>query len=215
MDSDNARKHPRLTLEDRLLIEELLKRGRTFAEIANRLSRPPATIGKEIAKNGGSQNYKAHIANQSYLKRISRCGRKNEIDYGDMLGIYDGIQQGKSIADIAKQLGVSRTVVANEVKARGGRDFYNPYENCKNSNEPIKEKYEEDLFNLPKPPSPVPAEKPLPLNFSTVEEPTSPENPLPITSIHIPHDLCKRLVALEMQVEILCESMKEILRSKN
>ncbi|GLY66608.1 MarR family transcriptional regulator [Amycolatopsis taiwanensis] len=62
----------RLTLEDRQRIAAWLREGIRCAEIARRLGRPRSTINREVARNGGPDDYRADQANKATLRRARR-----------------------------------------------------------------------------------------------------------------------------------------------
>ncbi|XXT79705.1 helix-turn-helix domain-containing protein [Sorangium sp. So ce726] len=64
----------RLTQEDRRRIAAWLTEGLTYTEIARRLSRPKSTITREVARNGGPEDYRADHAHQ--LTRLRARRRK-------------------------------------------------------------------------------------------------------------------------------------------
>ncbi|WP_438022191.1 helix-turn-helix domain-containing protein [Sorangium sp. So ce233] len=64
----------RLTQEDRRRIAAWLTEGLTYTEIARRLNRPTSTITREVARNGGPEDYRADHAHQ--LTRLRARRRK-------------------------------------------------------------------------------------------------------------------------------------------
>ncbi|MFC7619251.1 helix-turn-helix domain-containing protein [Microlunatus sp. GCM10028923] len=62
----------RLAYEDRRTISEGLAEGLSYAEIARRIRRPRSTVGREITRNGGPRNYRAHRAQQATTVRARR-----------------------------------------------------------------------------------------------------------------------------------------------
>lgn len=62
----------RLGFADREEISRSLAAGRSNAEIARRLGRSPSTIGREIARNGGRDAYRAASAHAGTLQRARR-----------------------------------------------------------------------------------------------------------------------------------------------
>ena len=55
----------RINLEERRLIEKLLKEGCSYKQISSHLNRSKSTISYEIKKGGGRENYSAEVANNS------------------------------------------------------------------------------------------------------------------------------------------------------
>ncbi|KYF97146.1 MarR family transcriptional regulator [Sorangium cellulosum] len=64
----------RLTQEDRRRIAAWLTEGLTYTEMARRLNRPKSTITREVARNGGPEDYRADHAHQ--LTRLRARRRK-------------------------------------------------------------------------------------------------------------------------------------------
>lgn len=62
----------RLTEDDRQRIAAGLARGLGYAEIARMLGRPTSTISREVARNGGSDGYRADNAHRSTERRARR-----------------------------------------------------------------------------------------------------------------------------------------------
>ena len=67
-----------LTLAEREEISRGIASDRSLRSIALRLGRSPSTISRELARNGGSQGYRAHAADQAawdQALRPKRCRR--------------------------------------------------------------------------------------------------------------------------------------------
>ncbi|HEY3502723.1 MAG TPA: helix-turn-helix domain-containing protein [Actinocatenispora sp.] len=62
----------RLTSQDRQRIAAALAEGLTYTEIGRRLRRPPSTILREVARNGGPDNYGAERAQEATKHRARR-----------------------------------------------------------------------------------------------------------------------------------------------
>ncbi|MGH9046150.1 MAG: IS30 family transposase [Acidimicrobiales bacterium] len=65
----------RLSMSDREEIRAGLVGGETFTAIAARLGRATSTISREVEKNGGRTNYRAHRAH----RRAARCARRPKV----------------------------------------------------------------------------------------------------------------------------------------
>ncbi|MEV0109551.1 helix-turn-helix domain-containing protein [Nocardia sp. NPDC050799] len=65
----------RLTQQERRQIAEGLARGLSYTEIAEHLKRPPSTITREVARNGGPNGYQAGVAHQATRERARRRRR--------------------------------------------------------------------------------------------------------------------------------------------
>jgi len=61
-----------LSLEDREEISRGLARGCSLRSIAGFLQRSPSTVSREVNKNGGTQRYRATVADKSAWKRSKR-----------------------------------------------------------------------------------------------------------------------------------------------
>ncbi len=68
----DGRSSSRLSLADREEISLGLERGDTFQSIAGRVGRDPSTIGREVARNGGRDGYRAWRADQHTHRRAAR-----------------------------------------------------------------------------------------------------------------------------------------------
>ncbi|MBB5081994.1 GbsR/MarR family transcriptional regulator [Nonomuraea endophytica] len=62
----------RLTQQDRQRIAAGLTDGLSYREIARRLDRPTSTITREIARNGGHNDYRPQQAHQASIQRARR-----------------------------------------------------------------------------------------------------------------------------------------------
>ncbi len=72
-----------LKYEDRLFIEESLKKGISITEIAYKLNRSLQTIYAELKRGDTGEvnklyekEYSAELGQKTYMKRKRRCGRK-------------------------------------------------------------------------------------------------------------------------------------------
>ncbi|MFD9946827.1 helix-turn-helix domain-containing protein [Nonomuraea sp. NPDC059023] len=61
-----------MTQQDRERIAAGLADGLSYAQIAQRLSRPTSTISREVARNGGPAGYRAQQAHQASVQRARR-----------------------------------------------------------------------------------------------------------------------------------------------
>lgn len=69
---------PHLTKDDRVSLGALLKAGLSIRECAKQIGFSPPGISKEIAKNGGRENYSPYQAHKRYLKlrlEVNQCHR--------------------------------------------------------------------------------------------------------------------------------------------
>ena len=66
-----------LTLAEREEISRGIASGRSLRSIALRLGRSLSTISRELARNGGSQGYRAHAAEQAAWDRALRRSAVN------------------------------------------------------------------------------------------------------------------------------------------
>ena len=79
-----------LTLEERIKIEFDYHLGKSISEIAKRIKKNRSTVYREI--NGkpreGKSRYRAHIAHENALKRISNRGNIRKMDKYEKLKKY-------------------------------------------------------------------------------------------------------------------------------
>lgn len=78
----------RLTNEDRQRIASGLAEGLGYAEIARRLDRPTSTISREVARNGGSDGYRADQAHQATGRRARRRKPMSSPELPAAVGTY-------------------------------------------------------------------------------------------------------------------------------
>ena len=69
------------TLSERNCLQQLLKEGKSYREIAKILNRSPSTISREVKRNFGKKKnrYNAWRATTLYIIRRRKCVRKNKI----------------------------------------------------------------------------------------------------------------------------------------
>ena len=75
------RVYTHLTLSEREYLEQKLKEGKSFRQIANALGRSPSTISREVKRNWSKKANRYHHwnANNCYKFRRKRCHRKNNL----------------------------------------------------------------------------------------------------------------------------------------
>lgn len=74
----NKKKH--LRDEERFCIQKMLRRGKSFSEIARTLDRGLSTISEEVTENGGREFYDARLAAQrAYLKQYRKKKNCNQV----------------------------------------------------------------------------------------------------------------------------------------
>ena len=71
------KKYTHLTHEDRVLIYELLRSGKSQKEIADKLQVHKSTIGREVKRNSGRKGYRPHQAEEIAQKRKVTARTKN------------------------------------------------------------------------------------------------------------------------------------------
>jgi IS30 family transposase len=64
--------HQRLTLADREEIRIGLSHGESFAAIAARLERPTSAVSREVARNGGREDYRAYLGHERAFQAARR-----------------------------------------------------------------------------------------------------------------------------------------------
>ncbi|MBO0687080.1 MAG: IS30 family transposase [Candidatus Dormibacteraeota bacterium] len=67
-----ARPRAALTIEDREEVSRGLARGDSYRAIARCIGRPPSTVSREVARNGGRKHYRASEAEQASIRRRRR-----------------------------------------------------------------------------------------------------------------------------------------------
>ncbi len=65
----------RLSNAEREEISRGLRGGESLRRIAARLARPPSTVSREVARNGGRQRYRAHLAEERAVRSARRPRR--------------------------------------------------------------------------------------------------------------------------------------------
>jgi IS30 family transposase len=67
----------RLSNAEREEISRGLRGGESLRRIAARLARPPSTVSREVARNGGRRRYRAHLAEDRAFRsaRRPRCAK--------------------------------------------------------------------------------------------------------------------------------------------
>ena len=100
-------KKPHITYEERVKIEGFLKDGYSYKEIANNLDRGKTTIGDEICRNGGKENYSAKRADtRAYFRQYRKkrgCNRVS-MDRGLQRFVEKRLECGWSPETISKRL---------------------------------------------------------------------------------------------------------------
>lgn len=69
-----------LTINEREQIFLLFHQGYSIRLIAKTLKRSPSTISRELARNQEQLSYSPSIAQENYVKRKAKCGRKRLLD---------------------------------------------------------------------------------------------------------------------------------------
>lgn len=101
----NKRKH--LTDKERFCIEKLLRRGKSFGEIARTLNRGLSTISEEVSANCGRSHYDARLAAQrAYWKQYRKKRHCNRVALdGHLVKFVDkNLRRGWSPETIAARL---------------------------------------------------------------------------------------------------------------
>ena len=92
-----------LTYEEKKIINEFLKDGRSITEISRKIDRPLPTIHLEIKRNGGRIIYSAEESHQKYraAKNVKNKHPENKIQT-QLMRIQKSIQQIKEILNDSK-----------------------------------------------------------------------------------------------------------------
>lgn len=103
----------RLTHEDRQHIASALAEGLAYAEIARRLGRPTSTISREVARNGGSDGYRADHAHRATARRAQRGKPASSPELPAAVGAYGRDPEAvrafvEQFATLMAQTGLSR-----------------------------------------------------------------------------------------------------------
>lgn len=119
--------HNHLTKDDRIGLEILLKSGHSIRNCARQLGFSAGAISKEVAKNGGRDNYKGRSAHRRYLKarkEANQCHRelgRNECLTGCILTLLaDDWSPEQIVGRVGLELGItitSATSIYNYVNA--------------------------------------------------------------------------------------------------
>lgn len=101
-----------LSLEDRKIIEKMVKEGFFFKDIAIALERTSSCIGREIQKNGSRWSYNALDAHENF-KEGRRAFAENHSILSESLkdAIKKGFNDGMTPAQLAKSLGLRRSTI--------------------------------------------------------------------------------------------------------
>lgn len=108
-----AAKQVELTFEERLIIESMLKEGKIYARIAEKLKRGSSCIRREIIRCGGIYNYTAEKAQAGAFARASLRGSRLIKDPPEEVRqqIFALRDADGSIVTISEKTNVSRGVV--------------------------------------------------------------------------------------------------------
>jgi len=102
-----------LTHQDRQHIASALADGLGYAEIARRLGRPTSTISREVARNGGPDDYRADQAHQATGHRARRPKPASSPELAAVVGAYGRDREAvrgfvEQFAALMAQTGLSR-----------------------------------------------------------------------------------------------------------
>lgn len=109
------------TLEERLLIEALVKEHRSPTEIAMVLKRSPKSISTELRKRTGEKGYSGKEAHEHCLLNVKNRGQNklrkfSQTDVAYMKELHD---KGLPIRVIAIELGTSERLISRVLKKQG------------------------------------------------------------------------------------------------
>ena len=187
----------RINPEERIFIEKALKSGCSYYYIATQLERDGGVIKNEIIKNGGPLQYDAQRANQSVIQRAKRKDFSLSPEEKNL--VKSKISEKKSIVQIAKDLQRRKKIIWEEISSHGG------YENYKTEEDSLCQE------TLPEQIEPVPAE-PTEKIESALEGPIEMVEKTSCKIISY-EEINNKIINLEMQIEILTETILEMKRN--
>ena len=128
----NKKKH--LQIEERFCIEKLLRKDKSFSEIARVLGRGLSTISEEVNENGGRDKYNAEKANhRAYIKQYWKKKGCNKVAMDNNLSkfVEKKLSCGWSPETISNRLKIqsglkyaSRKSIRKFIKRRSGLERY-------------------------------------------------------------------------------------------
>ena len=187
----------RINPEERIFIEKALKSGCSYYYIDTQLERDGGVIKNEIIKNGGPLQYDAQRANQSVIQRAKRKDFSLSPEEKNL--VKSKISEKKSIVQIAKDLQRRKKIIWEEISSHGG------YENYKTEEDSLCQE------TLPEQIEPVPAE-PTEKIESALEGPIEMVEKTSCKIISY-EEINNKIINLEMQIEILTETILEMKRN--
>jgi IS30 family transposase len=111
--SKNKKKH--LQTEERFCVEKMLRKEKSFSEIARVLGRGLSTISEEVSENGGRENYKAEQAHhRAYLKQYWKKKNCNKVAMDNNLSKF---------VEKKLSLGWSPEVISDRLKIQSGLKY--------------------------------------------------------------------------------------------
>lgn len=106
-----------ITIEERRVIERLLKEGYRNFEIANKINRSQNTLITELKRGGGRENYRHHIAHRAYLDAIKRKNKFRIFSPEEISLIHNlSKDDNKSTKEISRITGIPPTTLRNFLK---------------------------------------------------------------------------------------------------
>ena len=94
-----------LTPEERGQIQALRTEGKSHRAIARRLGRSPATVSRELARNGDPHGYSARHAQQRYRERRRPCRPRAKLEHPGLRAfVFDKLPSGWTPEQVAGRL---------------------------------------------------------------------------------------------------------------
>lgn len=118
------------TLQERFIIEEELKTGKSIYKLSTKLGRSGSGLYHEIQRGGGRDKYTALQANEKAIQALNDNSNittlKRKITPEIRLKIRDFLDSGYSCSWISREIGVSLNTIMNEIYLGGGKKNYDP-----------------------------------------------------------------------------------------
>ncbi len=198
------------TYEEKKKIEELIKQKKNANQIATELQRSYSSIQREIVTYGG---YAGYSAEDSFYGRKKLVAFMNEapkkkqkklipISFQERIKIEDLLKRNYSVRLLATVVGRPQSTINNEIKRNGGRAKYN----CKDAQKRFETVYQERKENVSHTLIKKYREK-MGIQIEEEQEQEEEQEEVKLDQ-KIDQQLAQRISNLEMQIEILFETIR-------